>query len=127
MKQLNLNGNTLLAVNVPENSANDFRIMNNDGDDPEIWYCVPGGSYPYVIFLPPGSWEILGRLNGIQDEVAARLVEYVVSPIVMGYRDYLAIGYKEIKEAIVDTSTESLKSFFRSNGVEGNLLILKQL
>lgn len=113
MNPLTLNGNALLAVDVPED-AYCFEISI---EEESISFLFPDGDWDIIDIPHPGNWSILGRLNDITEERAAGLVDGKGGL----YKDYMALdnGYEYDLLA-----TESLQSFFRSHGVDGNPLIL---
>lgn len=79
-------------------------IENGSENEPDYWES-----------LPPGSWQLLGRVSEISEEVAATLVERWDSGIWNDYSRHLAR---------VNTATESLASLLRSHGFEPEETVL---
>lgn len=82
----------------------------------------------YSCILPPGSWQIICTTKMVRSDQAAEVVEYIVSPMVRGYRDYEAVQSREVNEAVVGHAIDSFRSLLRSVNLnpDNNYLILKK-
>ena len=104
----------LLAVKVPK-MAFDISMPESTILRYREWVDYPHTSSTYNFKNPPGSWQLLGRVSEISEEVAATLVERWDSGRWNDYSRHLAR---------VNTATESLASLLRSHGFEPEETVL---
>lgn len=88
-----------------------------------LFYKNFGGKKYY-----PNNLQFLFTTKEATEEECVKVIDYIVSPVLKGYRDYLAIKDVDIIEAIVDTPDESLNSLLRSKGLntENNYAIIQK-
>lgn len=103
-----------LLVEMPEGSE-DFTFIQAESylDSPKLENSILETDLPrQYSYGQPMLAEEMG-----EDEIS-EIVEYVVSPILRGYRDYDSLKGKEVIEAIVDTPCQSFASLLRSHNLK---------
>jgi hypothetical protein len=118
MKTLELNGREILAVECENPNA----TLHIHGNNMELHWARHAGNGKFLLVikkLPSGQWQILGRPSEITEEVARGLVESKEVRNRIIYLDYTEPTWWYKK------ATESLLSWCRANGIENELLILK--
>ena len=120
MKQIELNGKTLLFVEVPKGAA-DYRplLMIYGRYGMSIAFRERKTS-PHVP-LPEGKWQFVGTTDNLTEELAAELVETII-----GY-DGTNCFYDYEKDCYCETAIASFQSWLRANNISGNNAILSKI
>lgn len=117
----------LFAVEVPKESYYHEIAGNRNTGYWNLWYRMPSAEcYQWDVIPLQEKFTVLFPTAKATEEQAAEVVQFVVSDMVRGYRDYEAINEKEVTEAIQVDIFASLKSLLRANGLdaEKNYLLL---
>ena len=125
MKEYNIGQNTILVVEVPEDTVHAEMFDKESSPLAVLIYRKdPQGLFnpgiPQPIWpIPEGKWEVLGKASSITEQQAKGLVEGYGNGMYYDYRLPFMFGRK-------DTPIESFSSWLTANGIDKDSVILKK-
>lgn len=125
MKQIKLNSDVFLLVDVPED-AEKFMISHAQSDNDLV--CFVNGFCKWIKTLEPG-WEIVGKGTKITEDVWRGIVEKGKVDDVEGFNEYCEVWYSDYENPgiTINDATESGHSWIKSHGMKPETTLILKL